>query len=254
MIDGQAPGRARTLAIIPARSGSKGVPNKNIRKVAGKHLIGYSIEFAQRLQNIDDVICSTDSEHYAEIARRYGASVPFLRSAEAAGDTTMEQDVIREIHASLRDHDLALPDLIVWLRPTFLFRPVAAVDRCIHRMLTDETLTACRLVVETDPRLYFEQSGFLRPSFDDGGKSMVRRQDVPATYRAYNTDVFRLPLPDAADAFLGDRVGFEVAPKICGLDIDDETDLQIVAALFESARELIEPFLPLPTPKVDHHG
>jgi len=235
---------ARTIAVVPARSGSKGVPDKNIRKIAGKHLIGYAIEFALRLRQVDGVICSTDAEHYAEVARRYGADVPFLRSAESAGDAAMEEDVLREMHQGFVNNDIDVPDLIVWLRPTFPFRPIESVERCIQRMRADGTMTACRVVTPADARTYVDAGGFLRPGFDDGGRSMVRRQDMPAAYHAFNTDVFRFPVPGSGDAFLGDRVGFEVAPRVCGLDIDDEVDFRIAAALIENARDLVDDYLP----------
>lgn len=233
-----------TLAIVPARSGSKGVADKNVRLIGSKHLIGYAIEFALGLRNVSQVICSTDSEHYARIARSYGAEVPFLRSAEASSDTAMEQDILRELHHGFAHHGMRSPDTIVWLRPTFPFRSISAVERCIERLEADSSLTACRVVVEWDPRLYVEDDDLLVPVFDDGGKSMVRRQDMSAAYRSYNTDVFRFPVTEPHDAFLGDRVGFEVAPKICGLDIDDETDLRMANLLVENAPDLVADYLP----------
>ena len=87
----------KNIAIIPARSGSKGVKDKNIRELCGKPLIAYTIEAAIRSGEFDEVMVSTDSEQYAEIAKQYGATVPFLRSAETASDTASSWDMVEEV-------------------------------------------------------------------------------------------------------------------------------------------------------------
>ena len=85
------------LAIIPARSGSKGVKDKNIRDLCGKPLLAYSIEAAIKSNCFNEVMVSTDSEYYADIARRYGASVPFLRSSVTATDKASSWDMVEEV-------------------------------------------------------------------------------------------------------------------------------------------------------------
>jgi len=86
-----------TLAIIPARSGSKGLKDKNIKLLNEKPLMVYSIEAALQSNHFDEVFVSTDSEQYAEIARDYGAHVPFLRSSEQSSDTASSWDVVKEV-------------------------------------------------------------------------------------------------------------------------------------------------------------
>jgi len=220
-------------AIIPARSGSKGLPNKNIRKIASKELIGYSIELAKKLP-VNKIICSTDSEEYAEIARRYGAEVPFLRAPFASHDQAMEQHILQDLYDKFDQHGIEYPDIFVWLRPTFIFRDIEAVNKCIERMIDDETLTACRLVVEAESRLYYDEGGILKPNFDDGGKSMIRRQDIGKKYRVFNTDVFRGKPKNYKEDFLGNKIGYVVGDKLCGVDIDDESDLLIASHIIES--------------------
>ena len=85
------------IAVIPARSGSKGLPDKNIKLLAGKPLLSYSIEAALKANIFDTVMVSTDSERYAEIAKKYGAEVPFLRSEETASDAASTRDCIIEV-------------------------------------------------------------------------------------------------------------------------------------------------------------
>ena len=87
----------KNLAIIPARSGSKGLPDKNIKELLGKPLMAYSIEAALASGVFDEVMISTDSEKYAEIAKKCGASVPFLRSEATASDTASSWDMVTEV-------------------------------------------------------------------------------------------------------------------------------------------------------------
>lgn len=233
----------KIYAIIPARSGSRGVPDKNIRKIAGKELIGYSIDFAHSLEIVDRVLCSTDSKEYAAIAQRLGAEVPFLRSAYAATDTAMEEDILVDLNQNFNRCGIEKPDIIVWLRPTFLFRSKKLVDLCIERLIQDRKLTACRVVCEAEARIYMGENGLLKPLFDDHGASMIRRQDVRKAYKVFNTDVFWFPKRKVSKKFLGDRIGYEVADKICAFDIDDEIDFKIVEAVLTNSTELISQYL-----------
>ena len=87
----------RNIAIIPARSGSKGVKDKNIRDLNGKPLLAYTIEAALKSGEFDEVMVSTDSEKYAEIAKTYGAKVPFLRSSKTSTDSATSWDTVEEV-------------------------------------------------------------------------------------------------------------------------------------------------------------
>lgn len=86
----------KVYALIPARSGSKGLPNKNILAVGGHPLLAYSIAFAQRL-SVDRILVSTDSKHYADIAVKYGAECPYLRGSSASSDVAMEEDILTDL-------------------------------------------------------------------------------------------------------------------------------------------------------------
>ncbi len=95
----------KILALIPARSGSKSVVDKNIRKIAGKPMIAYSIEHAKQSKYINRIIVSTDSETYAQIAREYGAETPFLRPAEYATDTSLDIEVFEHALSWPKEHE-----------------------------------------------------------------------------------------------------------------------------------------------------
>ena len=119
------------IAIIPARSGSKGVKNKNIKLLGDKHLIAYSILVAKKIPEVKRVIVSTDSEEYAEISRNYGAEVPFLRPKEFAGDNSTDFDVFSHIIQWFNKKKNSIPQLFVHLRPTSPLRDPIVLNKAI---------------------------------------------------------------------------------------------------------------------------
>jgi CMP-N,N'-diacetyllegionaminic acid synthase len=220
----------RTVAIIPARSGSQGLPGKNIRLVAGRSLLERAIDFARMLP-VDEVIVSTDSEEYARIARSAGATTPGLRGEAASGSNAMEPAVIDDLSQRFREHGIAAPHAAVWIRPTFAFRSLAATLTCIDIVAMAKRSSA-RVVTEIDPRLYRGGAdGRLEPTFPDGGASMVRRQGLAPLYHVFNVEVFRWPSGACPVDYLGHDVGFAVAPKLCAIDIDTAEDAAIAEAL-----------------------
>lgn len=221
-------------AIIPARSGSKGLPNKNIKLLNGKPLIAYSINFAKTL-NVDGVFCSTDSSEYSEIAKKYEADVPFLRSKTASDDSAMEEDILFDLYKKFDEYSIPYPDLFVWLRPTFIFRDLSSVQKCINILLSNNQYSSARTVCETEGRLYkLNETNKLTPQFNDFGKSMIRRQDVGNFYKVFSTDVFRGNPKNCKNDFLGRNIfGVEI-PKICGLDIDDQEDFDLIEVIIKT--------------------
>ena len=111
-----------TWAVVPARSGSKGIKHKNIISFLKKPLLAHSINFAKKLNFIDKIILSTDSEKYKKIGKKFGAEVPFLRSKKASMSNSMEEDVLEDIRLKLIKENRDLPDFILWLRPTHPLR------------------------------------------------------------------------------------------------------------------------------------
>lgn len=230
-------------AIIPARSGSKGYPNKNIQPIAGIPLLAYSINFAKKLPSVSRVFCSTDSERYADIARQYGAEVPFLRSVEAASDTAMEEKILDDLRIKFAEAKIAEPEILVWLRPTFVFRSITDVELCINILRTEANASAARTVVKAENRLYHINDGRLIPNFDDKGKSMIRRQDMPVAYKVFSTDVFRFKGNKFGQDFLGRTVYAVETSPICGIDIDDSFDFNVVKNIIENIPALVSEYL-----------
>lgn len=231
----------RIWAVVPARSGSKGLPGKNIRDLDGTPLISHAIRFAQASNLFERVLLSTDSEEYAHIGQAHGAWVPFLRGAQAASDTAMEEHILADLDANLKEHDITPPDVLVWLRPTFPFRALDDLQTAVS-MLDSET-DSVRLVTEGEPRLYRLDNDHLKPEFDDQGRSMIRRQEFPQTYKVYHTDIFWYKNIAKGDAFLGSKVKGLPVHKLCAMDVDGIDDFQIIEAMMKSRTSLLKPFI-----------
>jgi CMP-N-acetylneuraminic acid synthetase len=226
----------RVYALIPARSGSKGLPNKNILTIDGHPLVAYSIAFARRL-DIDRIIVSTDSEEYRHIAVRYGAECPYLRGAAASSDTANQQAIIADLAANLPDHCVPLPDIWINLKPVNPFRSLAAVEQGLQALRERQDVDSVRIVSEADCRLHrIDDAGFLvpyGPGWDPALSKMLRSQ-FPRVYQPYNLEMFRHRCWTERDGlFMGERVLPIVASRITGLDIDDVDTFEIAQALIE---------------------
>lgn len=125
-----------TIAIIPARGGSKGVPKKNIALLGGYPLIAYSIIAAKLCSEISRTIVSTDSKEIADIALEFGAQVPFLRPAELAQDSSTDAELFLHALGWFRDNDQSIPETIIQLRPTTPLRDPENIRRAV-RLLAD---------------------------------------------------------------------------------------------------------------------
>ncbi len=137
--------KPKIVALIPARSGSKRVPDKNIRPLAGHPLIAYSIAAALQSGIFDAVIVSTDSERYADIARHYGAEIPFLRPAKIAGDTAPDIEWVEHMLSELR-RDGRDYDCFSILRPTSPFRLPETIRRAWDEFLAEDGVDSLRAV------------------------------------------------------------------------------------------------------------
>lgn len=227
-------------AIVAARSGSKGLPGKNIRLLAGKPLIAHAITFANKVGIFDKVLLSTDSQNYADIGEGYGAWVPFLRGESAAKDDSMEEDILNDLDTKLKLNNIPPPDIIVWLRPTFPFRSTNDLKLGLSKL--DKSVDSVRLVTEGEPRLYEVKNEYLVPRFDDGGRSMIRRQEFPMTYKVFHTDIFWYRNISKGKNFLGDRVRAVPIHKLCAMDVDGIEDFEMIEALMASNFSLINKY------------
>ena len=138
--------QTETLALIPARGGSKSIPRKNIIDFAGFPLISYSIAAGLAAETVTRVIVSTDDDEIAEISRRYGAETPFVRPAELSQDNTPDLPVFRHALEWLAENEDYRPDIVVQLRPTSPFRRVRHIDDAVYRLIGRPDADAVRTV------------------------------------------------------------------------------------------------------------
>ena len=132
------------IAIIPARSGSKSLIDKNIKLLSGHPLIAYSIAAARLSRKIERIIVSTNSEKYADIARRYGAEVPFIRPDRYSKDTSTDRDFLIHAMEWLKDNEDNVPEYWVHLRPTTPLRIPKIIDDAINIIKDDGSSTSLR--------------------------------------------------------------------------------------------------------------
>ena len=221
---------AKALALIPARSGSKGVPNKNIRSLGGRPLIAWSIAACLKSSEIGRVIVSTDSPEYAAIATSLGAEAPFLRPVEISRDTSTDYEFV--VHAldwlAARGEE---PVYVAHIRTTTPFRDPAKIDDAVRAFRSDKSATALRSVHEMSESAYktFEiaHSGWLKrvgtDSMDVDAANKARQQ-FPSTYNANGyVDVLSTKFIRNNHLIHGSRVMAYRTPHV--VEVDTEEDL-----------------------------
>ena len=225
----------KNIAVIPARSGSKGLPDKNIRPVNGKPLLVYTIEAALESGCFDTVHVSTDSERYAEIARQYGADVPFLRSAALATDTASTWDAVREVLACYDELGKRF-DTMMLMQPTTPLRTGEDVKEA-YALLQKKQAKSVIAVCEVDHSPLWcdtiPDSGSMK-GFGRKDLAWVNRQDLRPYYRVngaiYLLSVNGINIPPD-DEIYEDNCYALFMDRKKSVDVDSEDDLALVEFL-----------------------
>lgn len=220
----------KILCVIPVRGGSKGIPGKNARNVAGKPLVAWTIEQALNTEYGLDVLVSTDDTDLATIARDTGADVPFLRPAELAQDTTPTEPVVQ--HAiTHRISENKRPDAVMLLQATSPVRLPGTLDRAIQQFVSTGVDSLVGVVPQT-PFLWHLPSSAgesARPEFVPAERP--RRQDLaPNDYFYRETGslyITRTHVYERDNNRIGGQVGLFVMDESEGIDIDTHIDLRI---------------------------
>jgi N-acylneuraminate cytidylyltransferase len=224
------------IAIVPARGGSKGVPQKNRREVAGLPLISYTLRAARQAGSLDRIIVTTDDNEIARIAREEGAEV-VIRPTEIAGDKSPVIDAVRHALDALRDQGGQAADIIVLLQPTSPFRSADDIDSAVA-LFRKEGRPVCSVYRCEDnhpARMYQIESGRLVPLFPE--MAAVRRQDLPEVFhRNGSLYVFGPREVESGEIIGADMVPY-VMPPSSSVNIDTELDLVLMAAMLEQVRE-----------------
>lgn len=221
----------KTLYLIPARGGSKGIPHKNIKSLCGKPLIEYSIDIARKLADANDICVSTDDVEIRKVSENYGLKVPFMRPDYLANDTATSSDVI--VHAlNFYEQCGVHYDIVVLLQPTSPLRRVEDVKGAIE--LYDSSFDMVTSVKESFVSAVLcreNKDGFLEDVLSNGS---TRRQDATKLYE-YNGAVYVINSKAVIEKGLGafSKIRKYVMPEINSLDIDTMSDWYIVESLIE---------------------
>jgi CMP-N,N'-diacetyllegionaminic acid synthase len=224
----------RVIAIIPARGGSKSVPEKNIQPLKGKPLITYSIELALNAQKINRVIVSTDSENIGRIGKKYGAEY-YERPAHLATDRALVIDTLRELHKQLIGEG-ERPDIFVLLEPTSPLRNLDDINRCIS-MLEIENYDSVATFKEADlnpTRAWKINNGKPEAFIKDANPWNPRQLLSPAYQLSGAVYAFYIErLPKEGNSLIFGNSGAVIVPKERSVDIDDRLDFIIIESIME---------------------
>lgn len=219
----------KVLGLIPARGGSKGVPRKNLRSLAGKPLLQWTAEAALASHFLDRVVLSTDDDEISQVGASFGLDVPFRRPADHSSDTASAADVVRHALAELSERF----DYLVYLQPTSPLRSPADIDGCLERLANGDG-NFC-VTVQASPQrpewlFYLDANGRIDPVV--GRFDATRRQDLRACY-VLNGAVYaaRVDAFERAGTFLTDRTLGYVMPAERSVDVDEMADFDVAEAI-----------------------
>lgn len=213
----------KILAVVTARGGSKGIPGKNIKPLGGKPLIAYSIDAAKKNKLITHTIVSTDDKKIAEVAKKFGSEVPFLRPKELAGDKTPHVPVMKHAIEFMEKKLGVTFDYVVILQPTSPFRTADDIDRTLEKLIKSKADSAVTLVevgndhpVKAKKLVGDRVLPYMIPEPEG-----ARRQDFPSAYRRSGAIyAMRRDLIVKDGRLYGDNIVGHIVPAERSIDID----------------------------------
>ena len=229
----------RFLAIIPARGGSKSIPNKNVMAICGKPLIAYTIEAGKKSKYIDEIIVSTDSEVIKVIAEQHGANVPFLRPEELSDDTSKSIDVVMHAIDFYKNNNVCF-DYIILLQPTSPLRTFEHLDNAIEKLI-ESNRTSLVSVCEAD-----ENPVLMRSIENEKLKEVIsfegtnlRRQDLP-TFYIFNGALYinSNDMLINSKKFVDEDTIPYVMDKESSIDIDTMLDARLVELIIKESKHV----------------
>lgn len=236
------------LGVIGARSGSKTIPDKNIKPLLGKPLLGWIVEAAKASSLVNRVIISTDSPHYAAIAKGYGAEAPFLRPKELSEDHVPDFDYLHHAAVWLAENEGWKADIILRLPPTTPLCKTEHIDACVRLLLDDPKADSSRTVTAASKhpyKLWRENNGYLEPflskeftGFKDAHN--MPRQAFPGAFQHVDVIALRWNTLVENKSMAGDLVRYHIIPKADAIDIDSEIDFMVAEALLKKRLEARE--------------
>ena len=225
----------KILATICARGGSKGIKDKNIKELDGKPLIAYTIEYLKEWGKADRIVCSTDSDKIAEVAKKYGAEIPVRRPDPLADDNAWKVDVIKHIHAFCEKQDNTQYDIVVDLDPTSPLRKKNHLTEAIEKF---KKVDADNLYSVTKAR---KNPYFNMVELDENGYShlckksdVVSRQTASKVYEMNaSIYIYKRDFLINTKSIHSDKTIIYEMPDISSVDIDTELDFDYVEYLLK---------------------
>lgn len=230
----------RILAVIPARGGSKGLPRKNILNCAGKPLLAWTVEAAQKSTYVDRVLVSTESQEIADVAETCGAWVPFLRPAALAQDESTLEQVVKDIIDKLQgSYEF---DYVMALQPTSPLRTSLHIDQAVEKFFAEKKSDADTLisVQKIGSKILWalgekSETGYLYSHFDKS-LSSARRQMLPECFTP-NGAIY-LAKVKGFDRFYGERTLSYLMDDVASMDVDYQEDLDCAANLLATQSDM----------------
>ena len=221
----------KTLVVIPARSGSKALPDKNIKLLNGKPLIHYSIEVAQKVFRNQDICVSTDSQKYISFAEMTGIKVPFLRPKDLANDTATTQEVLLHCIKFYESRDMFY-DYVLLLQPTSPFRNKIHIEEILKVADNSFDMVVSVKKTKSNPffNLFYENNeGYLQKI--NNFKS-TRRQDCPSVYE-YNGSMYLIKVSSLKNELISSFIKIRkyVMSDKYSIDIDNKMDFEFAEYL-----------------------
>lgn len=224
------------IGVILARSGSKGLVNKNTLKINDRTLIEIAVQTALESKNLDQVVFSTDSHSYASLARNAGATVPFIRPANLSDDTASSWCVVKHAVEFLRAHTQLVPTNVVLLQPTTPLRTVDHIDRTLDLLSSDHfeaAMTIREVQYPVEWMFWLDDNGRPKPVLPDA-EVATRRQDTRKAYQpagtAYAVTYSRL---FSEKPMSRNRLGYVEVPFNESINIDTLEDYYLARTIGE---------------------
>ena len=236
-------GEKKVLALIPARSGSKGLPGKNIINLNGKSLLGWPIEASKNSQYIDKIVVSTDDELIAQTAQNFGAEIPFLRPAELATDESTSIVVIEHALMFFKEKGIDF-DYLVFLEPTSPLTEATDINRALEALESNslaDSIVGVSLVESTHPvfDVSINKQGLIEPYLTKNFSSAGRRQEIEEVYfldgSLYISDTSVLL---QKRGFYHERTMPYIVPKWKAFEVDDLVDLLCIETIMKNKERI----------------
>lgn len=233
----------KVMGIIGIRSGSKGVPDKNIRSLAGKPLVGWILDAARKSKYMNRVIVSTDSPEYAAVATSFGADIPYLRPVELAADESPEFEYVKHMVEWLDKNEGYRPDIVVRMMATVPLQATEDIDAAIARLIEDPKADSAVVIAEARQhpmkalKVVDDGEGGkkLVTYFTDSGREVtpIARQNYQKAYFRANVIACRRRVIFDTNSLTGDLVRFHVIPQERAVDIDNYIDFYMTEHLIK---------------------